>query len=122
MIKKSPSQQLLMHKNWRNGRNVWLKEGGFFWREFETTLSRVFMGRRHRFSMWKKLKDLYQNNSDQRKLVLKDKLQKIKCEKGDMISTYLNKLTTYKDELRSVGITIDDDDMVSLALLGLPKN
>ena len=26
------------------------------------------------FSMWKTLKDLYQNNSDQRKLALKDKL------------------------------------------------
>ena len=72
--------------------------------------------------MWKKLKDLYQNSSNQRKLVLKDKLWKIKCEKGDMISTYLNKLTTCKDELGSVGITTVDDDMVSLALLGLPKS
>ena len=55
--------------------------------------------------MWKTLKDLYQNNSDQRKLALKDKLRKIKCEKGDMISTYLNKLNTCRDELGSVGIT-----------------
>jgi hypothetical protein len=68
------------------------------------------------------LKDLYQNNNDQRKLALKDKLQKIKCEKCDMISTYLNKLTTCRDELGSVGITTADDDMVSLALLSLPKS
>eukprot|EP00253_Pinus_taeda_P020605 PITA_20605 len=61
--------------------------------------------------MWKTLKDLYQNSSDQRKLVLKDKLQRIKMEKGDTISTYLKKLTTYKHELGSVGITIADDDM-----------
>jgi len=72
--------------------------------------------------MWKKLKDLYQNNSNQRKLALKDKFQKIKCEKGVTISTYLNKLTTYRDELGSVGIMIVDDDMVSLALLDLPKS
>ena len=52
---------------------------------------------------------------------MKDKLQKIKCEKGDKISTFLNKLTTCRDELGSVGIVIADDDMVSLALLGLPK-
>eukprot|EP00253_Pinus_taeda_P009942 PITA_09942 len=32
-------------------------------------------------------------------------------EKGDTISTYLNKLTTCRDELGSVGITIADDDM-----------
>ena len=54
--------------------------------------------------------------------MLKDKLMKIKCEKGDTISTYINKLTTCKDELGNVGITIADDDMVSLALLNLPKS
>ena len=42
-------------------------------------------------------------------------------EKGDSISKYLNKLITCKDELSNVGITTFDDDMVSLALLGLPK-
>eukprot|EP00253_Pinus_taeda_P022791 PITA_22791 len=57
-----------------------------------------------------------------RKLSLKDKLRKIKCEKGDTISTYLNKLTTCMDELGSVGITKTGDDMVSLTLLGLPKS
>ena len=79
-------------------------------------------GKEKAFSMWKTLKDLYQNNNDQRKLALKDKLQKIKYEKGNMISTYLNKLTTCRDELGSVGITTVDDDMVSLALLGLFKS
>lgn len=72
--------------------------------------------------MWKTLKDLYQNSSDQRKLALKDKLQKIKCEKGDMISTYINKLTTCRDELGSVGIMIADDNMVTISLLSLPKS
>jgi len=54
-------------------------------------------------------------------LALKEKLRKIKCEKGDTISTYLNKLTTRRDELGSVGITTFDDDMVSVPLLGPPK-
>ena len=71
--------------------------------------------------MWKTLKDQYQNSSDKRKLALKDKLRKIKCEKGNTISTYLNKLTTCRDELKSVGI-MTVDDMVSLSLLGLPKS
>ena len=34
----------------------------------------------------------------------------------------MNKLTTCRDELGSVGITTANDDMVSLALLGLPKS
>jgi len=53
---------------------------------------------------------------------MKDKPWKIKCEKGDIISMYLNKLTTCRDELGSVGIMTANDDMVSLALLGLPKS
>eukprot|EP00253_Pinus_taeda_P010761 PITA_10761 len=68
-------------------------------------------GKETSFSMWKTLKDLHQNNNNHRKLELKDKLQKIKCEKGDTISTYLNKLTTYRDELGSVGIMTADDYM-----------
>eukprot|EP00253_Pinus_taeda_P021301 PITA_21301 len=79
-------------------------------------------GKETPFSMWKTLKDLYQNNNDQRMLVLKDKLWKMKCEKGDTISTYMNKLTTCRDKLGSVGITTVDDDMVSLSLLSVPKS
>ena len=74
------------------------------------------------FSMWNSLTDLFQRISDQRKLVLKDKLKKIKMEKGDSIPKYLTKFFQYRDELGSVGITVADDDMVSLALLGLSKS
>jgi len=35
---------------------------------------------------------------------------------------YLMKFTQYRDELGSVGVTVDDEDLVSLALLGLPKS
>ena len=54
--------------------------------------------------------------------MLKDKLVNIKCEKGDIVCTYLNKLTTCKDELGSVGIMTIDDVMVSLALPDIPKS
>jgi hypothetical protein len=72
--------------------------------------------------MWKVLTDLFQNSSNHRKLVLKDKLRKIKMEKGDTIPKYLMKFVQCWDELGSVGITITADDLVSLALLGLPKS
>ena len=73
------------------------------------------------FLMWKYLIYFFQSSSDQRKLALKDKLRKIKMEKGDSIPKYLTKFFHCKDELGSVGITVDDEDMVSLALLGLSK-
>ena len=79
-------------------------------------------GKETMYAMSKALMNLYQNNSDQRKLTLKDKLQKIKMEKGEIIPKYLTKFTQCRDELGSVGIMVVKDDMVSLALLGLPKS
>ena len=72
--------------------------------------------------MWKALTDLFQNNSDHRKLALKDMLRKIKMEKGNTIPKYLTKFIQCQDELGSVDITVADDELVSLALLGLPKS
>ena len=43
-------------------------------------------------------------------------------EKGDTIHKYLTKFTQCRYELRSVGINVFDDDLVILALLGLPKS
>ena len=54
-------------------------------------------------------------------MALKDKLKKIKMEKGDNIAKYLTKFIQCRDELGSVGITVADDDLMSLSLLGLPR-
>ena len=72
--------------------------------------------------MWKALTDFFQSRSDQRKLALKDKLRKIKMEKGESIPKYLTKFFQYRDKLGSVGVTVDEEDLVSLDLLGLPKS
>ena len=45
------------------------------------------------FAMWKVLTYLFQSNNDQSKLALKDKLKKIKMEKGDSIPKYLTKFS-----------------------------
>ena len=71
--------------------------------------------------MWKALTNLFQSNNDHRKLALKDKLMKIKMEKGDTILKYLTKFVQCRDEIRSIRINVADDDLVSLDFLGLPK-
>lgn len=72
-------------------------------------------------AMWQALIDLFHNNSGQKKFSLKDKLNKIKMEKGDTIPQYLSRFTQCWDEIGSVDITIFEDDMLTLKLLGLPK-
>ena len=79
-------------------------------------------GKASPFLMWKALTDLFQSKSDQRKLALKDKLRKIKMEKNDTIPVYLKNCVHCRDELGSVGVSVDDEELVSLALLGLPKS
>lgn len=74
------------------------------------------------YAMWKALKNLFHRSSDHRKLALKDKLRKINMEKGNSMPKYLTKFVQCRNELGSVGITVADDDLVSLALLGLPKS
>lgn len=66
--------------------------------------------------------DLFQYSSDYMKLVLKDKQKKIKMEEGETIPTYLTKFTQCRDELGSIGVTVTQDNLVSLSLLGLPKS
>jgi hypothetical protein len=79
-------------------------------------------GKNTPYAMWKVLTDLFQNSRDHKKLALKYKLRNIKMEKGDTIPKYLTKFVQCRDELGSVGITVTADDLVSLALLGLPKS
>ena len=57
------------------------------------------------FLMWKALTELFERNNDQRRLALKDKLRKIKMEKGDSIPKYLTNFFQCRDELGSVGET-----------------
>ena len=68
----------------------------------------ILQGKASPFLMWKALTDLFQSRSDQRKLALKDKLRKIKMEKGDSIPKYLTKFFQCRDELGSVGVTVDE--------------
>ena len=76
----------------------------------------------HSICYWKALTDLFQSDSDHRKLALKDKLRKIRMEKNNTILVYLTKFVQWRDELGSVGVSVADDDLVILALLGLPKS
>eukprot|EP00253_Pinus_taeda_P003072 PITA_03072 len=74
------------------------------------------------YLMWKALTELFQSKSNEWKLALKNKLRNIKCEKDDSMPKYLTKFTQCRDELGSVEVTVDDEDLVSLDLLGLLKS
>ena len=43
-------------------------------------------------------------------------------EENETIRQYLSRFTECRDELGQVGVIVREDDLVSLALLGLPKS
>ena len=59
----------------------------------------ILHGKATPLAMWKALINLFQRNNDHRKLGLKDKLKKIKMEKGDNIPKYLTKFVQCQDEM-----------------------
>lgn len=53
---------------------------------------------------------------------MKNKLHDIKKTKVDTIATFFMKISQLKDQLLSIGETIDDEELVSTALNGLPTS
>ena len=74
------------------------------------------------YTMWQDLNDSFHNNIDHKKLAQNDKLQNVKMENVDSIRQCLNMVTQCRKELGSVCITVIEEDLVSLALIGLPKS
>ena len=66
------------------------------------------------YEMWQVLIDLFQNSSDHRKLALMDKLLNVKMQRIETISQYLGRFIQYCDELGQVGVTIEEEDLVTL--------
>jgi hypothetical protein len=78
-------------------------------------------GKTHAYEMWESLTKLYQSTNENRKMVLREKLKNIKMTQDENVVTYLTRLTQVRDELGSVGESIDDSDLVRTALNGVSK-
>jgi hypothetical protein len=75
-------------------------------------------------SMWEALFSLvkiYQSDNQSRKMLLREKLKSTKMAKEDSVVTYLTKLNQIRDELATVGETVDKTELVRTALNGFTK-
>jgi hypothetical protein len=79
------------------------------------------IGKTYGREMWVALTNLYQNNSYNRKMVVKEKLRNIDMAKGEGVTSYLTRIRQVKDELAVVGEKIDDVELVHIALGGFTK-
>eukprot|EP00253_Pinus_taeda_P034531 PITA_34531 len=66
--------------------------------------------------MWDALVMLYQDLSENRKMILKEKLRTIKMQKGENVTSYLTRIQGVRDELVAVGEKLVDGELVRVAI------
>jgi len=72
--------------------------------------------------MWKALKKLYQQTSVQRKMLPENQLRSYQMQKGEKIDVFLSGLKEIRDQLSSIGATLDRELMVRTALNAVSEN
>lgn len=72
--------------------------------------------------MWEALKKLYLHTSVQRKMILENQLRSYQMQKGEQIDPFLDLLKEIRDQLTSIGATLDQELMVRTALNEVSKD
>ena len=73
------------------------------------------------FQMWDALTSLFQSSNENRKMVSREKFKSIKMAKGEVVISYLTRISQVRDELAAVGKIVPGPELVRTALNGVAK-
>jgi hypothetical protein len=62
---------------------------------------------------------LYEGNNINQKMNLKTQLKNTRMQKGESIQEYFSRISQFKEQLEAIGDTIDEDELIMMALDGL---
>ena len=79
-------------------------------------------GRDFAYHMWKLLSNLYQSLNQNGKMVLREKLRSTRMARGELVTTYLTRVSQVRDDLATVGETMDSAELIRVALNGFSKS
>lgn len=65
---------------------------------------------------------LYEKNDPSQKRALKNQHRTLKMEKDDMVSSFLTNISQIRDQLISIGVNVDGDDIVQIVVDGIPSS
>jgi transposase InsO family protein len=71
---------------------------------------------------WARLKELYDNNSTARKILLKNKLMNMRMQEDMPVADFLQNIQLIINQLASIGEVIADSDLIALVLSSLPDS
>ena len=71
--------------------------------------------------MFDALTRLYEGKNINRKMNLRTQLKNIRMQKEETIQEYFSRISEFKEQLETVGDTIDEDELIMTALNGLTR-
>ena len=66
--------------------------------------------------------NLYEKKFPTQKRDLKNKLCNLKMERDDIVVSFFTNISRVKDQLRSIGVQMDEDDLLQTAIAELPPS
>ena len=70
--------------------------------------------------MYDKIDDMYEINNLNEIITLKDQLKESKMNKGEVVQSYIMRISHLRDQLQRVGQNVSDRELVVVTLRGLP--
>ena len=67
------------------------------------------------------LTNLYENKDQTKNRALKNKLQNLKMEKDESIASFFTKISQVRDQIISIGVMVDEDDLLQTTIYGIPS-
>ena len=71
--------------------------------------------------MWDVLTGLFQSSNENWKMVLREKLKSIKMVKGEVVMTYLTRISQVTDELAAFGVVVPSTKLVRKSMNGVSQ-
>jgi hypothetical protein len=71
--------------------------------------------------MFDALNRLYEGKNINRKMNLRTQLKNTRMQRGESIQEYFSKISEFNEQLEAIGDTIDEDELVTMALNGLTR-
>ena len=64
---------------------------------------------------------MYEGNNSNRKMNLRNQLKNTKMQKGETVHDYLSRVSQFKEQLETIGDTLDEYELIMTALNGLTR-
>jgi hypothetical protein len=68
------------------------------------------------------LENLYEKKAPTQKIILKKQLHTLRMGKNESVATFFSKIAQTRDQLIAIGVAVDDDDLLQIAVDGLPES